>query len=64
MQFYITFEALLRLFSGCQMWILWQPGSPFVNLQTFANIPHISDIFAAIPQTKTQHEKIRKQRTC
>ena len=28
MQRYLSFAALLRLFTGCQVWSMRQPGSP------------------------------------
>lgn len=61
MQLYLSIEPLLRLFTGCQMWILQQPDNPFVNRQTCANI---RNIFAAISQNYDQNYKRRKQRTC
>jgi hypothetical protein len=56
MRLYLSIEALLRLFTGCQMWILQQPDNPFC--------PNIRNIFAAIPQNYDQNYEIRKKRTC
>ncbi len=68
MRLSLSIEVLLRLFTGCQMWILWQPDNPFVNRQICANI---RNIFAAIPQNyRNYHQnydqsyQIRKKRTC
>jgi hypothetical protein len=61
MRLYLSIEALLRLFTGCQMWILQQPDNPFVNRRICTNI---RNIFAAIPQNYDQNYEIRKKRTC